>query len=84
MRAATPTSPSAGSKAKSPITTASTRSPPDLRAYAAIERVFGESQTAIHWGSQFYALFTLAFIFLIGRRLFGEEAASRPGPWPRS
>ena len=48
-------------------------------AYAVIERVFGGSQSAIHWGAQFYTLFTLAFIFLIGRRLFGEEAGFAAG-----
>jgi hypothetical protein len=48
-------------------------------AYAVIERVFGGSPAAIHWGAQFYTLLTLAFIFLIGRRLFGEEAGFAAG-----
>jgi 4-amino-4-deoxy-L-arabinose transferase-like glycosyltransferase len=48
-------------------------------AYAVIQRVFGESQTAIHWGAQAYTLLTLAVVFLIGRRLFGEEAGFAAG-----
>jgi len=48
-------------------------------AYAVIERVFGESQTAIHWGAQVYTLLTLACVFLIGRRLFGEGAGFAAG-----
>ncbi|MBI5240810.1 MAG: glycosyltransferase family 39 protein [Elusimicrobia bacterium] len=48
-------------------------------AYAVIERVLGESQSAIHWGAQFYTLLTLAVVFLIGRRLFGLEAGFAAG-----
>jgi 4-amino-4-deoxy-L-arabinose transferase-like glycosyltransferase len=48
-------------------------------AYAVIQRVFGGSQSAIHWGAQFYTLLTLAVVFLIGRRLFGMEAGFASG-----
>src|SRR6478672_6728299 len=40
-------------------------------AYAVIEKVFGTSPAAIHWGTQVYTLCTLALIFLVGRELFG-------------
>jgi 4-amino-4-deoxy-L-arabinose transferase-like glycosyltransferase len=40
-------------------------------AYAVIERAIGTSPAAIHWGTQFYTLGTLALILVVGRQLFG-------------
>jgi hypothetical protein len=40
-------------------------------AYALIEKVFGTSPAAIHWGTQVYTFGTLALIFVVGRKLFG-------------
>lgn len=53
--------------------------PGAFAAYALIQSAFGESQAAIHWGAQLYTLLTLAMVFLIGRRLFGEEAGFAAG-----
>lgn len=38
-------------------------------AYAVIERVFGTTPSAIHWGTHIYTLGTLALLFVLGRRL---------------
>jgi hypothetical protein len=48
-------------------------------AYAVIERLSSGSPAAIHWGAQFYTLLTLCMVFLIARRLFGEEAGFAAG-----
>src|SRR5262245_46348928 len=40
-------------------------------AYAVIQKVFGTSPAAIHWGTQVYTFGTLALIFFLGRELFG-------------
>jgi len=50
-------------------------------AYAVIERTLGTSPQAIHWGAQLYTLLTLAAVFLLGRRLFGEAAGFAAGAW---
>jgi len=48
-------------------------------AYAVIERALGESPAAIHWGTQLYTLATLAVLFLLGRRLYGEDGGLAAG-----
>ena len=54
--------------------------PPGIyAAYAAIERALGESPAAIHWGTQLWCLLTVAMVFWLGRKLFGEEAGFAAG-----
>ncbi len=43
-------------------------------AYAVILKLFGTTPTAIHWGAQVYTLGTLAVVFGLGRKLFGQAA----------
>src|SRR3989339_1942037 len=63
-----------------PYENSSDQKPPGVyAAYAAIQSVLGESQSAIHWGAQFYTLLTLAAVFLIGRRFSGAGAGFAAG-----
>ncbi len=51
------------------------KTPGSFAVYAAVQRLFGSSPTALHWGLQLYSLATLALIFRLGLRLFGLAEA---------